>query len=143
MSLPTRTLGKDGPSLTGLGLGLMSLGNAYGHAGTDEERFVFLDKAHELGARNWDGADIYGDTEELVGKWFARTGKRDDIFLSAKFGYQSDFVTIRSDPQYVREACNRSLHKMGVECIDIYYCHRVDKTTPIEKTVEAMAELKK
>lgn len=143
MSLPTRTLGKDGPEVTGLGLGLMSLGNAYGHAGSDEDRLAFLDKAYELGARNWDGADIYGDTEELLGKWFRRTGKRHGIFFSTKFGYQPDFVSIRSDPEYVKEACENSLKKLGVDYIDLYYCHRVDKKTPIEKTVEAMAELKK
>lgn len=68
MSLPTRRLGKDGPEVTGLGLGFMSLGSAYGPAGSDEERLFFLDKACELGARNWDSADIYGDTEELLGK---------------------------------------------------------------------------
>jgi aryl-alcohol dehydrogenase-like predicted oxidoreductase len=68
MSLPTRRLGKDGPEVTGLGLGLMSLGSAHGPAGSDEERLFFLDKACELGARNWDSADIYGDTEALLGK---------------------------------------------------------------------------
>jgi aryl-alcohol dehydrogenase-like predicted oxidoreductase len=143
MSLPTRRLGKDGPEVTGLGLGLMSLGSAYGPAGSDEERLVFLDKACELGARNWDSADIYGDTEDLLGKWFKRSGKRHDVFLSTKFGYQSDFVSVRSDPAYVKEACENSLRKLGVGYIDLFYCHRVDKTTPVEKTVEAMVELKK
>lgn len=121
----------------------MSLGNAYGPAGSDSERLAFLDKAHELGARHWDGADIYGDTEDLLGKWFKRTGKRNDIFLATKFGFLSDFVSVRSDPEFVRRACERSLEKLGVGCIDLYYCHRVDKETPIERTVEAMAELKR
>jgi aryl-alcohol dehydrogenase-like predicted oxidoreductase len=87
MSLPTRRLGKDGPEVFGLGLGLMSLGSAYGPAGSDKERLFFLDQACELGARNWDSADIYGDTEALLGKWFKRSGKRHDVFLSTKFGY--------------------------------------------------------
>jgi aryl-alcohol dehydrogenase-like predicted oxidoreductase len=104
---------------------------------------VFLDKACELGARNWDSADIYGDTEELLGKWFKRSGKRHDVFLSTKFGYQSDFVSVRSDPAYVKEACENSLRKLGVGYIDLFSYHRVDKTTPVEKTVEAMVELKK
>lgn len=144
MSLPTRTIGKNGPEVAGLGSGLMSLGHAYGHAGSDEERFNFLDKACELGATNWDCADIYGDTEELLGKWFKRsTGNREKVFLATKFGFLSDLGTVRSDPDYVKSACDESLRKLGVDHIDLYYCHRVDKKTPIEKTVEAMAELKR
>jgi aryl-alcohol dehydrogenase-like predicted oxidoreductase len=79
MYIPTRTLGKGGPKVTGLGLCLMSLGSAYGLAGSDSEHLAFLDKAYELGARKWDCADIYGDIEELRGKWFKRTGKKDDV----------------------------------------------------------------
>jgi aryl-alcohol dehydrogenase-like predicted oxidoreductase len=143
MSLPTRSLGKSGPEVTGLGLGLASLGHAYGPAGSDEERLVFLNKAYELGARNWDCSDIYGDAEELVGKWFERSGKRHGIFLATKFGVSPDRKSLRSDPEYIQQACEKSLKRLGTDCIDLYYCHRVDKKTPIELTIQAMAELKR
>lgn len=74
-------------------------------------------------------------------------GKRDDIFLATKFGVQHDSKTgsmsIRSDPEYVEIACEKSLKRLGVSTIDLYYCHRVDGVTPIEKTIEAMVKLKK
>jgi aryl-alcohol dehydrogenase-like predicted oxidoreductase len=78
--------------------------------------------------------------------WFERTGKRGDVFLATKFGVtkgDDGKPAIRSDPEYVREACEKSLKRLGVSKIDLYYCHRVDKKTPIEKTVEALAELKR
>ena len=86
------------------------------------------------------------DSEELLGKWFKRTGKRDEIFLATKFAFRwkddgSFFVD--SSPEWVPQACAKSLERLGVDQIDLYYCHRVDEKTPIEKTVEAMAELKK
>ena len=98
-----------------------------------------------MGETNWDSADVYMDNEDLIGKWFKRTGKRDEIFLATKFANQhKDGKMIRrSDPEYVREACEKSLKRLGVPTIDLYYCHRVDGVTPIEKTVEAMAQLKK
>lgn len=89
---------------------------------------------------------MYGDSEELLGKWFAKTGNRSKIFLATKFAISSDpdgKLGIRSDPEYVKQACDKSLKRLGVETVDLYYCHRVDQKTPIEKTVEAMAELKK
>lgn len=143
--LPTRQLGKNGPQVTALGFGAMGLSAFYGAPESDEERFRVLDRAYELGERFWDSADVYGDSEDLIGKWFKRTGKRDDIFLATKFAnMMKDGVMIqRSDPEYVKEACERSLKRLGVETIDLYYCHRLDKVTPIEKTVQAMAELKK
>ncbi|KAI9793530.1 MAG: hypothetical protein M1816_007963 [Peltula sp. TS41687] len=143
--LPTRQLGKDGPQVTSLGLGLMGISIAYGKVDSDEERFKVLDRAYELGVTNWDTADAYGDCEDLVGKWFQRTKKRDDIFLATKFGLVTDSgqMSIRSDPEYVKQACAKSLKRLGVSHIDLYYCHRVDGKTPIEETVEAMAELKK
>ena len=130
-----------------MGIGLMSLGHVYGSAGGDEPRLAFLDAMHALGATFWDDADIYGDTETLVGKWFtANPDKRKDIFLTTKFaialGEQGDFH-VSSDPEYVRQACAASLSKLKTEYIDLYYCHRVDGKTPIERTVKAMVELKK
>lgn len=144
--LPTRQLGASGPVVPAMSFGLMSLGGAYGAAGTDEERFKVLDTAYEIGARHWDDADIYGDTEELVGKWFERNPeKRKDIFLTTKFGIVIDAqgMSLRSDPEYLRAAIERSLKKMKTDYIDLYYCHRVDGKTPIEETLKVMVELKK
>lgn len=140
--LPTRKLGKNGPQVTALGFGTMGLSAFYGAPESDEKRFKILDRAYELGQTNWDSADVYQDSEDLLGKWFERTGKRDEIFLATKFAHKADF-SIDSSPEYVKQACDTSLKRLGTKWIDLYYCHRVDKKTPIEKTVQAMAELKK
>ena len=145
MAMLTQTSLIKGPHVTALGFGAMGLSAFYGTAEPDEERFAVLDKAYEMGERFWDSADVYMDNEDLIGKWFARTGKRDDIFVATKFAnaWKDGVVTVRSDPEYVKEACEKSLKRLGVSSIDLYYCHRVDGKTPIEKTVEAMAQLKK
>lgn len=141
--LPTRPLGLNGPQVTALGAGLMSLGHAYGPAGSDSDRLAYLDRAYALGETNWDTADLYGDCEELIGKWFKlNPEKRKDIFLATKFGFVNT-TDVRSDPEYAMEAVERSLEKLGCGWIDLYYCHRVDGKTPIERTVEAMAEMKR
>ncbi|KAJ9196855.1 hypothetical protein DTO166G4_8542 [Paecilomyces variotii] len=144
--LPTRQLGKDGPQVVALGWGAMGLSRFYGPAKPDEERLKFLDYVHSTGLTNWDTSDMYGDSEDLLGKWFAQSGKRDEIFLATKFAVTKDkdgnFI-LRNDPPYVKEACETSLKRMGIKTIDLYYCHRMDGVTPIEKTVQAMAELKK
>ena len=111
-----------------------------------------LDRAWEIGATNWDTADLYGDSEDLVGKWFKlHPERREDIFLSSKFGLRfgqpvagSDMppVYIDSTPEYCREACEKSLKRLGIDSIDLYYIHRLDEKTPIEKTMEVMAQLK-
>lgn len=142
----TRQLGAHGPHVPVIGFGAMGLSAFYGAAPSDDERFALLDRAYELGQRFWDTADVYDDSEDLIGAWFARTGKRDDIFLATKFALQrgpDGSIQVRSDPEYVREACAKSLKRLGVEKIDLYYCHRVDGKTPIEETIRAMAELKK
>jgi aryl-alcohol dehydrogenase-like predicted oxidoreductase len=144
--LPTRKLGKNGPEVIALGFGLMGLSAFYGAPESDEARFKVLDRALELGETFWDSADIYGDSEDLVGKWFKKTGKRNEIFLATKFANArtpDGGRRIDSSPEYVKVACEKSLKRLGVETIDLYYCHRVDKVTPIEKTVEAMVQLKK
>lgn len=144
--LPTRKLGRDGPSVPAIGFGAMSIGKAYGIDGTTlEQKFAVLDRAHEIGEVFWDTADVYLDCEDTLGQWFKRTGKRNDIFLASKFSidYSTGVEVIHSDPEYVKAACDRSLKRMGVDTIDLYYCHRVDGKTPIEKTIEAMVELKK
>ncbi|KFY06043.1 hypothetical protein V492_08172, partial [Pseudogymnoascus sp. VKM F-4246] len=154
--LPTRQLGRNGPEVPALGLGMMGLSAYYGTIDDDETRFKFLDRAYELGATLWDTADVYGDSEELIGKWFKRTGKRDEIFLVTKFGNvvpkeeltSGDGIaamkarTIDSTPEYCLEACELSLKKLGVDYIDLYYAHRIDGVTPIEKTMEALVKLK-
>lgn len=146
MPLPLRALGRDGPKVTAVGLGFGSLGGFYGPAGTLDERVALLEHAHATGLRFWDMADVYADSEDVVGEWIKRSGKRDDIFLATKFALQrqpNGMHIFRSDPEYVKAACEKSLHRLGVDTIDVYYCHRVDGVTPIEKTVEAMVELKK
>ena len=144
--IQTRQLGANGPQVSALGFGAMGLSSFYGTVPTDADRFALLDRAYSLGQRFWDTADVYGDNEDVIGKWFARTGKREEIFLATKFAnirFPDGRFQVRSDPEYVREACEKSLRRLGVEKIDLYYCHRVDGETPIEKTVRAMAELKK
>lgn len=123
----------------------LGLSAFYGTAEDDETRFKILDKAYELGSNFWDSADVYMDSEDLIGKWFKRTGKRDEIFLATKFAihFADGQMTVRGDPEYVKEACEKSLKRLGVSTIDLYYCHRLDGVTPVEKTVEAMAQLKK
>ncbi|GKT45222.1 aldo-keto reductase yakc [NADP(+)] [Colletotrichum spaethianum] len=149
-NLPVRRLGKTGPEITALGLGLMGLSIAYGDGGSDEERLAFLDHAWEIGATNWDTSDLYGDNEDLLGKWFKlHPERRADIFLASKFALRGEVkddgsfgFRVDSSPEYCREACERSLKRLGVESIDLYYVHRLDEKTPIEKTIEEMVKLK-
>ncbi|KAI0484025.1 putative aldo/keto reductase [Xylariaceae sp. FL0804] len=142
--VPLRKLGKDGPFIPALGFGLMAMCDVYGKAPSDEERFAVLDRAVELGMTHWDGADAYGDTEALVGKWFRRTGKRDQVFLATKFGFVkgTGWGTIDSSAAYCKAACAESLATLGVDHIDLYYAHRLNPDTPVEETMRAMAELK-
>ncbi|GAB7352079.1 hypothetical protein MBLNU459_g2581t1 [Dothideomycetes sp. NU459] len=144
-SLPTRQLGKNGPKVTAIGYGAMGLSAFYGPPKPDEERFAVLDKAYESGELFWDSADIYMDNEDLLGKWFkANPGKREKIFLATKFANRQvdGNRTVDSSPEYAKEACAKSLSRLGIDSIDLYYAHRLDGKTPVEKTVEAMAELK-
>jgi aryl-alcohol dehydrogenase-like predicted oxidoreductase len=123
----------------------MSIGGCYGQQDTVEDKMKLLDRAHEIGQIFWDTADVYFDSEDLIGQWFKQTGKRTDIFIATKFGldYSTGAQLVYSDPEYVKVACEKSLKRLGIETIDLYYCHRVDGKTPIEKTIEAMVELKK
>ncbi|KAF9048237.1 Aldo/keto reductase [Hymenopellis radicata] len=140
MSIPTRKLGQT--LVSEIGYGSMGLsGGFYGAADSDEERFKVLDAAHAKGCTFWDTAHIYGDSEELLGKWFKHSGKRSDIFLGTKFGISPQGV--RGDPAFVREQVAKSLERFGTDYIDLLYQHRVDPNTPIEITVGAMAELVK
>ncbi|KAJ7814321.1 NADP-dependent oxidoreductase domain-containing protein [Mycena olivaceomarginata] len=124
------------------GFGVMSISIGYGGIDTDVERFKVLDAAYAAGCTFWDTANVYGDSEDLIGKWIKRNPeKRGKIFLATKFGLT--MTGARGDPEYVKEQCELSLKRLGVEYIDLYYLHRVDANTPIEKTVGAMAELVK
>jgi aryl-alcohol dehydrogenase-like predicted oxidoreductase len=144
--LPTAKLGKNGPEVTRMGFGLMGLSAFYGRPKPDEERFKVLDKCYELGELFWDSADMYNDSEDLLGKWFkANPGKRDNIFLATKFANKVDAQgnrSVDSSPEYCRAACERSLGRLGLPFIDLYYVHRLSKETPIEKTMEELKKLK-
>ncbi|KAF7557121.1 hypothetical protein G7Z17_g931 [Cylindrodendrum hubeiense] len=142
--IPLRTLGESGPQVPAIGLGCVPMSGGYGAIPNDEERFEILDRAYELGATHWDSADIYGDNEVLIGKWFKRTGLRHKIFLSTKFGMVKDtgFKVFNSTAEYAREACEASLKAIGTDYIDIYYLHRPNPDTPIEVTMRALAQLK-
>jgi aryl-alcohol dehydrogenase-like predicted oxidoreductase len=139
-----RTLGSQGLTVSAQGLGCMGMSEFYGD--TDEREAIdTIHRALELGVTFLDTADMYGPfvNEELVGR--AVAGRRDEVQLATKFGNvrgpNGERLGIRGDAQYVREACEASLRRLGVDTIDLYYQHRVDKTVEIEETVGAMAEL--
>ncbi|KAI9061642.1 Aldo/keto reductase [Trametes sanguinea] len=140
MVLPTRKIGDT--DVTAIGYGAMGIAAFYGSPLPDEERLKILDAVYEHGCTNWDTADVYADSEVLIGKWLKKTGKRDDIFLATKFGYTQSIptTTICGDPEYVPKALAKSLDRLGVESVDLWYLHRADAKVPIELTVRAMAE---
>lgn len=146
MPIPVRPLGRNGPLVPAIGFGAMAFRGLFGQEHKDEEKFQVLDRAHEIGQRFWDTADAYGDSEDYIGHWFATSGKRNDIFIATKFGLVSSpngEFKVQNGAEYARAACERSLKRLQVETIDLNYIHRLDATTPIEETVEAMAQLKK
>ncbi|KIY62577.1 Aldo keto reductase [Cylindrobasidium torrendii FP15055 ss-10] len=123
-----------------IGFGAMALSGFYGSVGTDEDRLAVLDAAFAAGSRHWDTADIYADSEELMGKWFARTGRRDEIFLATKFGCNME-GGVSGSPVYMHKEFEQSLERLGVDYIDLYYIHRTPTDVSIEVTIRAMAEL--
>ena len=141
-----RTLGPDGPEVSEIGLGCMGMSAFYGSADEGEARATIM-RALDLGCNFLDTSDMYGPytNERLVGSAIA--DRRDEVFLATKFGIkllrENDLLTRAIDgrPEYVREAAEASLERLGVDHIDLYYQHRVDPKTPIEDTVGAMAEL--
>ena len=140
-----RKLGTQGLIVSEQGLGCMGMSEFYG-AADEAESIATLHRALELGIDFFDTSDMYGPykNEELLGKAF-RT-RRDSVIIATKFGIQRDPTTpsgrsINGRPEYVREACDGSLKRLGIECIDLYYQHRVDTNVPIEETVGAMSEL--
>src|SRR6476619_2007452 len=140
--METRTLGSL--TVSALGLGCMGMSEFYGH-GEDNESIATIQAFLDAGGTLLDTADMYGPftNEKLVGGAIA--GRRDDVVLATKFGNErredGSWVGINGHPDYVRAACDASLRRLGVDHIDLYYQHRVDKTVPIEDTVGAMAEL--
>lgn len=143
--MQTRRLGKDGPRVSALGLGCMGMSEFYG-ATDDAESTATIHRALDLGINFLDTADMYGPhrNEELVGR--AIRARRDEVVLATKFGLVRDPSNmmvrgINGRPEYVKQACDASLKRLGVDEIDLYYQHRIDPQVPVEETVGAMADL--
>jgi aryl-alcohol dehydrogenase-like predicted oxidoreductase len=141
-----RRLGHGGPQVSAIGLGCMSIGigDVYTSSVQDDVNAIeLIHHALDLGLNFLDTANIYGDSEIKVGK--ALLGRRDRVVLATKFGIVTDSPVqdrgVDGRPENARRACDKSLERLGVEQIDLYYLHRVDPKVPIEETVGAMAEL--
>ncbi len=139
-----RALGTQGLVVSEVGLGCMGMSGVYGDS--DEQSNVkVIHRAIDIGVNFLDTADMYGPfrNEQLVGEAIAN--RRDRVFIATKFGnvrgQNGEFLGVRGDSDYVREACEASLKRLKVETIDLYYQHRVDTKVPIEETVGTMAEL--
>jgi len=138
-----RTLGKSTLAVSAIGLGCMSMSNVYGKC-DDAESTAVVHRALDLGVNFLDSSDMYGwgQNEELLGR--ALRGKRDGVVLATKFGNlrkPDGTAGVNGRPEYVPQACEASLKRLGVDSIDLYYQHRVDPGVPIEDTVGAMSRL--
>ena len=145
--MKTRTLGRNGPTISAIGLGCMGMSDFYGNR-DDTESIATIHHALDRGLNLLDTADMYGPftNELLIGKAIA--DRRKDVFIATKFGMTRDPANptargINGRPDYVKAACDASLKRLGIEQIDLYYQHRVDKNVPIEETVGALAEMVK
>ncbi len=142
--MQTRHLGPDRLAVSALGLGCMGMSEFYG-TGDEQESVEVIHAAVDAGCTFLDTADMYGPftNEKLVGRAIA--GRRDEVVLATKFGNErrpdGSRVGVNGRPEYVRQACDGSLQRLGVDHIDLYYQHRVDPTVAIEETIGAMAEL--
>jgi aryl-alcohol dehydrogenase-like predicted oxidoreductase len=140
-----RQLGRNGPRVSAVGLGCMSLSGIYG-AAEDAQSEALIRHALDVGINHLDSSDMYGwgHNEEVVGR--AIKGRRSEAFLATKFGQvrrDGGANGVDGRPEYVRQACEASLKRLGVDVIDLYYQHRVDPGVPVEETVGAMAGLVK
>src|SRR4029453_626247 len=143
MGMEQRNLGQ-GLATSALGLGCMGMSDFYGPR-DDAESIPPIPRALDLGVTMLDTADMYGPfhNEQLIGTAIA--GRRDDVIVATKFGNErrpdGSFVGVNGRPEYVRAACDASLGRLGVDHIDLYYQHRVDRSVPVEETWGALAEL--
>lgn len=144
----TRQLGKNGPHVSAIGLGCMGMTDFYTPVTDTTEATATLHRALELGVNFLDTADMYGPhtNEQLIGKAIA--GKRDQVFLASKFGIVRDPANpvvrgVNGRPEYIRNAIDGTLQRLGVDTLDLYYQHRIDPDVAIEETVGAMADLVK
>jgi aryl-alcohol dehydrogenase-like predicted oxidoreductase len=143
MRMEQRALGQ-GLVVSALGLGCMGMSQSYGPA-DERESVATVRRALDLGMTFLDTADMYGPftNERLVGRAIA--GRRDEVVLATKFGNQrredGSFIRVNGEPEYVRRACDASLERLGVDHIDLYYQHRVDRSVPVEETWGVLAEL--
>ena len=143
-----RTLGSSGEKVSAIGLGCMGMSDFYGPADEDES-IATLHHTLAIGLNFLDTSDVYGKghNETLIGRAIA--DRRDQAFIATKFGIAGAKlkpeggleIKVDGRPEYVKSACEASLKRLGIDCIDLYYQHRVDPNTPIEETVGAMAEL--
>ena len=144
--MQTRQLGINGPLVSAIGLGCMGMTDFYTTGSDTTEAIATLHRALELGVNFLDTADIYGPhtNEQLIGK--ALAGKRDHVFLASKFGIVRDPANpalrgVNGRPEYIHNAINGTLQRLGVDTLDLYYQHRIDPDVAVEETVGAMAEL--
>lgn len=139
--LPMRPLGKNGPLVPRLGLGLMGPSGMYGKHQGDDDFVALLDEAYKMGEIFWDTAELYGSSEAIIGRWFAANPeKRSDIILASKFGVFPDptspsMMRLDSSVAQAEKSLAKSLDLLHTDYIDVYYVHHIDHVTPIEHTI--------